>query len=89
MKLKDGFVLRTIAGETVVVPSGDELDLSFMITLNETGAFLWKRLEEETTQEQLVQAVLAEYDISAEDADRYISKFVEKLEAQGFLESKA
>ena len=89
MKLKDGFVLRTIAGETVVVPSGDELDLSFMITLNETGAFLWKRLEEETTQEQLVQAVLAEYDITAEDADRYISKFVEKLEAHGFLESKA
>lgn len=89
MKLKDGFVLRTIAGETVVVPSGDELDLSYMITLNETGAFLWKHLEEETTQEQLVQAVLAEYDISAEDADRYIGQFIAKLEAQGFLESKA
>ena len=51
MKLKDGFLMRQVAGQTVVLPSGDELDLNMMITLNETGAFLWERLNEETTEE--------------------------------------
>ena len=45
MKLKDGFILRSVAGETVVVPTGDDLDLNMMITLNETGKFLWEHLE--------------------------------------------
>ena len=47
MKLKDGFILREVAGEHVVIPTGDALDLNMMITLNETGCTLWKRLEEE------------------------------------------
>ena len=44
-KLKDGFILRKIAGENIVIPSGDELNLNMMITLNDTGAFLWKKIE--------------------------------------------
>ena len=58
MKLKEGFLMRQVAGQTVVLPSGDDLDLNMMITLNETGAFLWERLNEETTQEALVAALL-------------------------------
>ena len=41
MKLKDGFVLRQVGGQTVVLASGSELDLNMMITLNGTGKFLW------------------------------------------------
>ena len=85
MKLKEGFVLRTIAGETVVVPSGDDMDLSIMITLNETGAFLWKQLEQETTKEQLLEAILGEYEVDAETAERCIDQFVAKLQEQDFL----
>ena len=85
MKLKEGFILRTVAGETVVIPSGDDMDLNMMITLNDTGRFLWELLEEEKTVEQLVEAVLAEYDVSAEDATRYINDFVGKLNEYGFL----
>ena len=40
MKLKQGFILRQVAGENVVVPAGDALNLNMMITLNSTGAFL-------------------------------------------------
>ena len=43
--MKKGFILRTVAGETIVLPSGDELDLNMMITLNDTGKFLWQKLE--------------------------------------------
>ena len=34
MKLKEGFILRTVAGETIVVPTGSALNLNMMITLN-------------------------------------------------------
>ena len=48
MKLKSGFLLREVAGQVVVLPTGGNLDLDMMITLNETGKFLWERLESET-----------------------------------------
>lgn len=85
MKLKEGFILRSVAGETVVVPTGDDLDLNMMITLNDTGAFLWEKLQEETTQEALVAALLGEYDVDEETAKASVAAFVEKLNANGFL----
>lgn len=85
MKLKEGFVLRDIAGQTVVLPSGDELDLNMMITLNDTGRFLWEQLAEEKTEEQLVEALLAEYDVSRERAAQAVTKFVAGLNENGFL----
>lgn len=85
MKLKDGFVLRNVAGETVVLPSGNDLNLNMMITLNGTGEFLWKRLETGAEKEELVQALLAEYDVDEATAKVAVEGFVEKLSANGFL----
>ena len=45
MKLKDGLVMGSVAGKTVVIPVGEGMDLNTMITLNETGKLLWERLE--------------------------------------------
>ena len=86
MKLKDGFVLRTVAGETIVVPTGATLDLNMMITLNETGAFLWERLNEETSVEALVAALLGEYDVDEKTAQQAVEAFVQKLNDHGFLD---
>ncbi len=86
MKLKKGFILREVAGDIIVVPSGDVLDLNMMISLNETAAFLWKRLENGATEDELVVALLDEYEASEEDARFYIKKFEETLNENGFLE---
>lgn len=85
MKLKDGFLLREVAGQSVVVPVGSELDLNMMITLNETGCFLWERLQEETTEEALVSALLEEYDVDRARASAAVAGFVAKLKDNGFL----
>ena len=85
MKIKDGFLLRSVAGQTVVLPTGDELDLNLMITLNETGAFLWERLQAETDEMGLVSALLAEYDVDEDTAKKAVSGFVAKLADHGFL----
>lgn len=85
MKMKEGFLLRQVAGQTVVLPSGNELDLNMMITLNDTGAFLWERLQSETDEAALVAALLAEYDVDEATAAKSVSAFVKKLDENGFL----
>ena len=85
MKLKDGFLLRQVAGQTVVLPTGGDLDLNMMITLNDTGAFLWEKLQAEIDEDGLVAALLAEYDVDADTAARCVADFVKKLDDNGFL----
>lgn len=85
MKIKEGFLLRQVAGQTVVLPTDDALDLNMMITLNDTGAFLWERLLSETDEAGLVAALLAEYDVDEETARKSVAAFVKKLNDNGFL----
>ena len=85
MKLKEGFILQEVAGETVVLPTGDDLDMNMMITLNSTARFLWERMEQETTKEALVDALLAEYGIDRGTAQLCVDNFVEKLVENDFL----
>lgn len=86
MKIKEGFLLRQVAGQTVVLPTGDELDLNMMITLNGTGAFLWELLQEETTEEEMVKALLAEYDVDEARAKTSVAAFVNQLRENEFLQ---
>ncbi len=87
MKIREGFVLRQVADATIVVPSGTaSLDFNGMITLNETGAFLWKLLESDTDEEAMVSAMLKEYDVDEKTAKAGISKFVARLKNEGLLE---
>ena len=85
MKIKDGYILREIAGEYVVIPSGEDLDLNLMITLNETGSFLWKKLTDGATEEELVKALLAEYDVDETRARNAVAAFIDKLREHDFL----
>ena len=85
MKLKDGFLLRQVAGKTVVLPCGDDVDLNMMITLNDTGAFLWQLLQEETDEAAMVKALLGEYDVDEQTAAEAVAGFVAKLNENGFL----
>lgn len=88
MKIKEGFILREIAGSFVVVPVGQNLvDFSSMITLNETGAFLWNCLSDGATQEELCQKLLSEYEgVTKEDALCDIKEFIEILNEKNILE---
>ena len=85
MKIKNEFILREVAGETVVIPTGDTLDLNMMITLNETGAFLWKQLEQDTDETAMVASLLGEYDVDEETARTSVAAFVAKLREHDFL----
>lgn len=87
MKIKEGFMLKNIAGANVVVPVGtNTVSFKSVITLNDSGAFLWKQLENETTPEQVLKAMLSEYDVDEATAKADIDEFVELLEKADLLQ---
>lgn len=88
MKIKDGFILKEIAGSFVVVPVGDDLvDFTLMITTNETGAFLWNCLSDDRSEQELVTMLKAEYE-GADDAqlEADVAEFVATLKENSVLE---
>lgn len=87
MKIKSGFMLYEVAGSYVVVPAGDEpLDFNGMVTLNETGAFFWKQLEQGCDQARLVEALLEKYEVSREQAQQSVDRFVAEIQENGFVQ---
>lgn len=89
MKIKDDLMLRQIGDNWVVVPMGERLaEFNGMMKLNETGAFIWKLLETETTEDKILSAVLAEYDIDEENAIKEIELFLENLRESNLLETR-
>jgi hypothetical protein len=85
MKLKNGFVLKEIAGECVVVAVDAALDLDGMITLNDTAKTMWLCLENGADRAQLIGALTDEYEVSAELAAEAVDQFTARLEELGFL----
>lgn len=86
MKVKSGYILREVAGNYLVVAVGEEaMDFNGLITTNETGAFLWNKLSSDISEQELVSAMLDEYDIDEETASADISSFISKLKEAELL----
>ena len=87
MKVKKGYVLREVADQFVVVPTGEEaLNLKGMLTLNKSGKMLWEMLLNETTEENLVQALLSKYQVSEETALTDVREFINILRNKKIIE---
>lgn len=87
MKVNQEFLLKEIAGSFVVIPVSSVLvDFNGMITLNETGVFLWRLLEEEKTFEELLEALQKEYDVDEKTAREDITAFLDQIRAIKALE---
>ena len=86
MKIKDGFILRTVADTHIVVAVGKESEhFNKMIKLNDSAAFLWKCLSVDRTVESLANELVAEYGISDDMALKDAEAFVATLKAADLL----
>lgn len=86
MKIKEGFILREVAGSYIVVAVGDAVkSFNGVINLNESSAFLWKILEKGADEQQLISALLSEYDVSKEVAEKDVKAFISKLMEGGLI----
>ncbi|MGN0515388.1 PqqD family protein [Eubacterium sp.] len=87
MKIKDGFTLRNIAGSDIVVPVGNASKIfNGMITLNDSGAFLWSALQKDTTIDKVVAKLTGEYEVSTEQATADVQKFVAMLRENDLID---
>lgn len=86
MQIKPEYQLRNIAGDYVVVASGASVvDLAGSFTLNESGAVLWKALENGADIKALTEALTNEYDVDEKEAEKDAESFVEFLKQRDML----
>lgn len=88
MKIKEGFVLEKVGtGYLAVAVGARAKEFSGLVRMNSTGAFLWNLLvKKDMSREELLAAVLAEYEVSEELALSDIISFEKKLTEGGILE---
>ena len=86
MKIKSGFILREIAGNYIVVSVGERVkEFNGVVNLNKTGVLLWNALMKGATEEELVNALLSEYDVEKSVAESDVLEFVNKLKEANLI----
>ena len=87
MKIRSGFKLMKVGVQNLVVAVDERAEeFNGMVRLNPTGAFLWELLEKEAEKEELVAALLSEYEIDKETAETDVDRFLSILTDNGILE---
>jgi len=87
MKIKDGFVSRSVMGNEVIVPVGEGLkQFNGIVQTNETASFIVAMLKNDVTESAVVDAMLAEYDVDRATAERDVHRVIEKLRSIGVIE---
>ena len=88
MRIKEGFVLRSIVGQHVVIGEGiAQVNFNKMPSLNDTAAFLWKAAQEgDFTEEDLVSRLLDEYEVEKEVAAKDVHAMLAQWSELGLVE---
>ena len=86
IQIDQEYVLRQIGDDYIIVPVGKAaLSFNGMITVNETGAFLWEQLVEGTSKEELLRTMVETYEVTQEEAERDIEEFLDILHKNDIL----
>ena len=86
MKKKLDFVLREIAGDLLLVPTGKTaLDLNGMLTLNDVGGEIWKLLDEVESEDALIDRLMEIYEVDRRELEQDVREFLGRLRELGIL----
>lgn len=89
MKIKAGYVLREVADQIIVVPTGQAaINFNGVITLNKSGKLLWETLTNNVSFDGLVNVLLEKYEVSKEQASRDVLEFLETLRKHNILDEQ-
>ena len=89
MKIKNGFVLREVCGEKVIVGEGlDAINFGKLLALNETAAWLWKKAKEmgDFSVDTLAAELCEQYEVSAADAQADGAAMIDEWQRVGVVE---
>ena len=86
MKVSDQFILRSIAGEHLLIPVGEAaLTVKGMLALSESGLMIYEKLKGGCSRTDLTEMLLAEYDVSAAEAEADTDAFLDQLRQLNML----
>ncbi len=82
-------MLRNVGNKNIVVAVGKaSLELNGLITLNETGAFIWRMLQQGCEYDDILKAILKEFDTDEQTAKQGIDSFLDEVKAANLLEAE-
>lgn len=86
MRIKKGFVLREVAGQIMVIATGEaSKDFHGMIKLNSTGKDIWEGLQEGLSEEDIAKRLQEKYDVDSEKAVQDTRAFIQEMKELGFI----
>lgn len=87
MKIKQGFVMRDVAGQAVAIATG-EASKSFhgMVKLNDTGAVIWNGIEKGLDEAEIAEQLAASYDVEVGQALKDVESFIARVRDAGLVE---
>ena len=88
MKINEGFKMRKLGREHIVVPEGSGLvNFNRMISLNDTAAYLWEALSgKEFSVEDIKQLILDQYEVDVQTAAADAAKLARDWAEAGLVE---
>lgn len=87
MKIKDGFILKDVAGNKIVIATGAQrMEFNGVITFNDVGAEVFKMLDGTHTVEEIVSQIAADYGVSEDIVKADVSKLIEKMKMHNLIE---
>ena len=87
MRIAKEFILREIAGECVLVPTGATTqEFNGLITMSDTARFIWENMDKAESLKEMIQMILDEYEIDEETAKKDAIGFISQLLQAGFVE---
>ena len=88
MKIKDGFILRKVPGMNLVMPTGKNVkSFNGSLMLNDTGAFIYEKLQKGATPEETARALTQEYDVALDTASTDVRNTIASLIEAGVAEA--
>ena len=86
MRIKTGFVLREVAGQIMVIATGEaSKDFHGIIKLNATGKEIWQGLTDDLSKEQIIEKIVAQYEVEVEKATEDVEAMIKQMTEAGFL----
>lgn len=86
MKIAKEFILREIAGEYILVPTGATTqEFNGMLTLSETAKFIWENIEKVDSLKEMINLILENYEVDEKTAFQDAVQFIQELVGNGFV----
>lgn len=87
MKIKDGFILKDVAGSKIVIATGEQrLDFNGVMTFNDVGADVFMLLDGTNTIDDIVKKISEDYDVSAEVVKGDVERLIEKMRKYNLID---